>query len=104
LWLKAGVTVKGRDDWRFIKLHAHGCQEPSTDMLLGEPMRRFHEALAEFATLHPWFFYYYVTAREMADLVRQAERGETQPVFGRKSFGVKPSVEQLSGKRCDVFQ
>jgi len=99
LWLRAGVTVKGRDDWRFIKLHAHGAQEPSSEMLLGEPMRRFHEALAGFAAVHPWFFYYYVTAREMADLVRQAERGETQPIFGAKPFGTVSNKLDRSDRR-----
>jgi hypothetical protein len=90
LWLKAGVSVLGREDWRFIKLHAHGAQDPSTDMLLGEPMRLFHQALKEFAARNPWFFYYYVTAREMADLVRQAEQGNSQPNFEKKA-----AVKQL---------
>jgi hypothetical protein len=84
LWLKAAVTVQGREDWCFIKLHAHGTQEPSTAMLLGEPMRRFHQELAEFAARNPWFYYYYVTAREMAELVHQAEQGQRQPTFGKR--------------------
>jgi hypothetical protein len=59
-------------------------------MLLGEPMRLFHQALKEFAARNPWFFYYYVTAREMADLVRQAEQGNSQPNFEKKA-----AVKQL---------
>jgi hypothetical protein len=102
LWLRAAVTVQGREDWRFIKLHAHGAQEPSTAMLLGEPMRRFHQGLAEYAALHPWFFYYYVTAREMADLVHQAEQGQTQPRFDKRS-GVRQPSEHLTSRGRDVF-
>jgi len=81
LWLRAGVTVAGRPDWRFVKLHAHGAHEPNAAVLLGEPMRRFHESLAETARRHAAFKYYYVTAREMADLVHQAEAGAERPAL-----------------------
>jgi hypothetical protein len=75
LWCSAAVTVAGRPDWIFIKLHTHGAQEANSQMLLGEPMRRFHESLAEHARAEPGFRYYYVTAREMATLAQQAVRG-----------------------------
>ena len=74
LWLRAGVCVAGRPDWRFVKLHTHRAPEHSAAMLLGEPMRRFHEGLARISREDSDFRYYYVTAREMADLVHQAER------------------------------
>src|SRR5439155_13649597 len=73
-WIAAGVGVAGRDDWRFVKLHTHGVHEPNTAMLLGEPMRVFHAALAQLAAENDWFHYYYVTAREMAALVHSLER------------------------------
>ena len=78
LWLRAGVTVVGRDDWIFVKLHTHGAVEKNAAALLGEPMQQFHAALANRAR-DEQFRYYYVTAREMADLVHQAERGEVEP-------------------------
>lgn len=81
LWLQAGVCVAGRPDWRFIKLHTHGAQERNAAMLLGPPMRRFHDSLAEFTRQHPAFQYYYVTAREMAALAAQAETGRLEPEF-----------------------
>ncbi len=76
LWCKAGVCVAGRDDWLFIKLHTHGAQEANLEMLLGDPMRRLHTGLRELADRHPTLEYYYVSAREMADLVHQAESGQ----------------------------
>jgi hypothetical protein len=87
LWLRAGVAVEGRPEWRFVKLHTHGAQERNAAMLLGEPMRRFHQSLAELAQQDRAFRYYYVTAREMADLVRQAEAGEREPSFGERRAG-----------------
>jgi hypothetical protein len=81
LWLRARVGVAGRPDWVFIKLHTHGAPEHNASMLLGNPMRVFHTSLAQWATTNPPFHYYYVTAREMACLVHQAERGAVIPVF-----------------------
>ncbi len=47
LWLKARINVRRRPDWIFVKLHTHGATESNQQVLLGEPMVRFHEALAE---------------------------------------------------------
>jgi len=83
LWLRARVSVDGRPDWVFVKLHTHGAKEDNAAMLLGEPMRRFHESLSEFARGQPGFRYYYVTTREMAQFVHQAEQGHVEPQFGQ---------------------
>lgn len=80
LWRQAAVSVQGREDWVFIKLHTHGAPEGNAGMLLGEPMQRFHKMLATQAARDS-FLYYYVTAREMADLVHQAEQGVAEPHF-----------------------
>lgn len=79
-WLRADVKVSGHDDWVFIKVHTHGAQEQNADVLLGPEMSRLHEKLHDFAA-HRGFEYYYVTAREMAQLVRQAEAGRLAPDF-----------------------
>jgi hypothetical protein len=73
MWINAGVCVAGREDWRFVKLHTHGAQEPNMEMFLGGAMRRFHEDLRQFADANRQLKYYYVTAREMAELVHAAE-------------------------------
>ncbi len=81
-WMRAGVRVVGQPNWLFIKLHTHGAVEKNAGMLLGEPMRRFHESLARAAeSPERPFHYYYVTAREMADFIHQAEQGASQPNF-----------------------
>jgi hypothetical protein len=80
LWLRARVQVPSRPDWFFVKLHCHGGEEISHEPLLGEPMVRFHEALAEEARRNPNFFYHYVTAREMFNLIKAAESGWSGPV------------------------
>jgi hypothetical protein len=79
-WLAARVQVPSRPDWYFVKLHTHGANEQNMPVLLGEPMARFHEALARRAADNRNFHYHYVTAREMANLVKAAEAGWTGSV------------------------
>ncbi len=81
-WLRASVTVTGQDKWVFIKLHTHGAQEVNTDVLLGPAMSRFHQALHDFSAKRG-FDFFYVTAREMAQLVLQAEKACSVPDFDR---------------------
>jgi hypothetical protein len=66
------TSVVGRADWVFVKCHTHGGIEPNFEMLLGAPMRSFHASLA---SLGAPFRFYYVSAREMANLVHAAEDG-----------------------------
>ncbi len=82
LWMQAGVHVAGQPNWRFIKLHTHGCKDGNIDMLLGPQMQNFHRELSEFRQQHPNFRYHYVSAWEMAQLVHQAESGRQTPLIG----------------------
>lgn len=79
-WLRAEVSVQGHEQWLFIKLHTHGAQDKNADVLLGPAMRQFHEQLRSLARQRE-FEFFYVTAREMAQLVVQAERGAEVPQF-----------------------
>jgi hypothetical protein len=74
-WMRARIQVPSRPDWFFVKLHAHGAQEESQEVLLGDAMVRFHEGLAELAGRDLFFHFHYVTAREMANLAWAAEAG-----------------------------
>jgi hypothetical protein len=90
LWLRAGVRVRTRPDWYFVKLHTHGVNEPNQDVLLGEPMVRFHELLRDRAAQDPLFRFHYVTAREMANLALAAEQGLDVSVQDARSFRYLP--------------
>ena len=83
--MRADVKVSGHDSWVFIKLHTHGAPERNAAVLLGPEMNQFHQDLSDFSS-HRGFEYYYVTAREMAQLVTQAEAGELVPDFDSLSW------------------
>jgi len=90
-WTRAGVSVRSRPDWVFVKLHTHGATEANTRVLLGEPMTRFHTDLARRAAADHRFRFHYVTAREMYNLAKAAEAGFDGPVLGAIDHLVRPS-------------
>jgi len=70
-WKRAGISVEGRPEWVFIKLHCHGMDPRHDEVLLGAPMRQFLRELVDGAevrgeTLH------FVSAREMANIILAA--------------------------------
>jgi hypothetical protein len=77
LWLDCRIAVEGRPNWLFIKLHTHGAKPENTAMLLGEPMRAFHRALAALAAADHTLRFHYVTARELVNIVHAAEAGHS---------------------------
>lgn len=74
LWIHTHVHVRGRPEWRFVKLHTHGAQDDNAAVLLGGAMdqllahleRRYNDG--ERHQLH------YVTAWDLYRLVKAAER------------------------------
>lgn len=85
-WLNAGVIVQGRPNWRFVKLHTHGCKTGNLEMLLGPRMQQFHQQLAELHARQPKFRFHYVSAWEMAQLVHRAENGAIDPADLPKTY------------------
>src|SRR5258708_6043985 len=70
-WKKAGVSVAGRPDWLFIKLHTHGMDPTDTDTILRGPMQRFLNELIEGAAARDEVLHF-VSAREMANIILAA--------------------------------
>lgn len=90
LWLTARVQVPARPDWFFVKLHTHGAPETNQQVLLGDAMVHFHEALALRAARDSYFSFHYVTAREMYNLARAAEAGWQGTVEEARGFELRP--------------
>jgi hypothetical protein len=75
LWRAAGIVVRGRPEWVFIKLHCHGMDPRDRTTLLGVPMRTFLRELAEGARSGAYYTHF-VTAREMTNIVLAACDGQ----------------------------
>ncbi len=71
LWKRAGITVKGRPDWVFIKLQCHGMDPRDKDVMLGGGIQMFLRDLLDGArerseTIH------FVSARELVNIALAA--------------------------------
>ncbi len=89
-WIKARVQVRSRPDWFFVKLYTHGAQESISEVLLGEPMVRFHRDLSERMAVDPNFHVHYVTARELYNLARAAAAGFVGTVAEARDYDLIP--------------
>lgn len=76
LWVRAAITVTGRPDWLFVKIHTHGTQDGDMETLLGEPVDMMHSYLESRYNDGVNYALHYVTAREMYNIARAAEAGE----------------------------
>lgn len=76
-WVKNGITVEGKPDWVFIKLHTHGGRNVDFDYLFGEYADTMHTYLEQNYNDNKKYFLHYVTAREMYNIIKAAEAGES---------------------------
>ena len=71
LWQRAGITVHGRADWVFVKLHCHGMDTRDEEAMAGPMVQRFLQEMTDAAAagnarLH------FVSAREMVNIALAA--------------------------------
>jgi hypothetical protein len=72
LWQEAAISVQGRPDWLFIKLHCHGMTERDESTMFGPSIQRFLEDLVEGAGNGPDYRLHFVTMREMVNIALAA--------------------------------
>jgi len=70
-WKRAAITVEGKPDWVFIKLHCHGMDLRSDEAMLGAPMKNFLRELVGGAK-HRGETLHFVSAREMTNIILAA--------------------------------
>jgi len=75
LWKQAAITVKGRPDWLFIKLHCHGMQSRDDSAMLGTSIQHFLRKLVEGPGNKTEYRVHFVTMREMVNIAMAACEG-----------------------------
>lgn len=75
-WRSAGIGVKGRPDWVFIKLYSHGFFDWDQDLMIGDQMRRFMSEVLEFGERTGQFKVHFASAREAFNMVVAAVEGQ----------------------------
>lgn len=69
LWQQTAITVQGRSDWVFIKLHCHGMDPRDEAVMLGPLTFDFLRELSEWALADRRYVIHFVTAREMVNII-----------------------------------
>jgi hypothetical protein len=72
LWRRAAITVRGRPDWVFVKLHCHGMDPRDEEAMLGATMQQFLQELTEGSKRGKDYRVYFATAREMVNIILAA--------------------------------
>jgi hypothetical protein len=97
-WKRAAITIEGRADWIFIKLHCHGMDTRHDSAMLGEPMQKFLRELVDGAqgrgeTLH------FVSAREMTNMILAACDGREGNPGEYRDYWLKRERPQIAGAK-----
>ena len=97
LWVNCDIHVRGKPDWLFVKIHTHGTQERDTDTLLGQPFEDMCQYLDKKYNDGEKYILHYVSAREMYNIVKAAEAGETgNPNQYRNYIVAAPKYSNIS--------
>ena len=74
-WVQANVHVKGRPEWVFVKVHAHGARPKNFSAYFDASAEKLHGYLnARYNDGREWKLHY-ATAREAYNIVKAAEAG-----------------------------
>ena len=78
MWVDQNITVEGRDDWLFVKLHTHGANDEVSQYMFDEgAFEKLCETLEERFNDGERYVLHYVTSREMYNIAKAAEAGES---------------------------
>jgi hypothetical protein len=75
-WVKNAVTVRGKPEWKFIKLHSHGAVESAWNTVFGAAAERMYRHLEQNYNDGKRYVLHYVSAREMYNIAKAAEANE----------------------------
>jgi hypothetical protein len=98
-WRSAGIGVKERPEWIFIKLYSHGFFEWDQDCMIGEQMKRFMSEVLETAERTGEFKVHFASAREAFNMVSAAVDGKDGQPGAYRDYKLRQIMhEHPSGK------
>ncbi|HEY3066672.1 MAG TPA: hypothetical protein VGL09_12820 [Methylomirabilota bacterium] len=77
LWVSQHIHVKGRPEWIYVKVSCHGAEDHNHEVLLGRTADAMYATLEKEYRDRPGFRLHYVTARELFNIIKAAEAGES---------------------------
>jgi hypothetical protein len=94
LWKRAAISVQGRPDWLFIKLHCHSMDPTQRDAVMGGAMQRFLTELVEGAADRQEMIHF-VTARQMVNIIWAACGGREGNPGDYRDYRLKRAADSV---------
>ncbi len=89
-WVKAGIHVKGRPEWVFVKVHTHSAIERDHEAVLGEWRHKMYDYMEDKYNDGEKYVLHYATAREAYNIAKAAEAGEVGNPNDYRDFLIPP--------------
>jgi hypothetical protein len=108
LWKQAEISVHGRPDWLFIKLHTHGMDARHEEATLGSAIQAFLRDLVEGAEKRKEILHF-VSAREMFNIILAACDGREGNPGAYRDYHLKrerpePSVSERDRSSAGILK
>jgi len=94
-WVRKAVHVKGKPEWIFIKVFAHGAIAQDHEAVLGKWRDEMHTYLESRYNDGVHYVLHYVTAREAYNIAKAAEAGKTGNPNDYRDFVIPPYVNRF---------
>lgn len=101
-WRSAGIGVKGRPDWVFIKLYSHGFFDWDQDLMIGEQMKRFMSEVLEVAERTGEFKVHFASAREAFNMVTAAVDGHDGPPGTYRDYKLRQIMDERKASEAEM--
>ena len=101
MWKRAAITVKGRPDWLFIKLHCHSMDPTQTEVVRGATLQKFLQDLVRGADGRKEVLHF-ASAREMVNMIlaacegREGNPGDYRDYRLQRPTSVRPVLQGTS--------
>ncbi len=90
-WVRTGIHIKGKSDWVIIKTNTHGAED--SQAVLGDEMHEIYSYLETAYKDESDFFLHYVTARELYNIIKAIEAGESgNDPEAYRNYRIQPPV------------
>jgi len=89
-WVSAGIGIKGRPDWVFVKVHTHGAADGNRQALLDEDLDALYSDAEARYNDGRRYVLHYVTARQVFNLIKAAEEGVASPSERARNWVLPP--------------
>jgi hypothetical protein len=103
LWREAAITVQGRPDWVFIKLHCHGMSSLDESAMFGSSIQNFLKELVEGPGNGADYRLHFVTMREMVNIALAACDGRQGNPGDYRDYRYHLTQTPVQRRHCLTF-